>query len=68
MECKNCRWWQIQSAYHEGLCRKNAPIRTVKIHQEEMDSQFLAVWPETKPEDWCGDWELKIDNAQDQSK
>lgn len=32
-----------------GLCRRKPPGRVRPVER-------IAVWPETGPDDWCGEW------------
>lgn len=42
--CNNC------SSYRQGRCHRHAP-RPVPV-----GTSALAIWPEVRPGDWCGDW------------
>lgn len=58
--CKNCRFWNFNSAGTEGLgrqiadhmreqCRRRSPITSGEEYPN-------ALWPATKGDDWCGDF------------
>ena len=44
VRCQNCSVWDEDS----GTCRSNAP----RLVDEDMG----AIWPCTRPDDWCGDF------------
>ena len=56
MNCETCRWFDADPKPHEqiGLCRKCPP-------QMLPTPEAPSVWPEVTSEDWCGQWEEKID-------
>jgi len=53
VNCKDCRWWsEIPGTSRFGECRRKAPVRTEDMRR---------AWPETRPEDWCGDGQVKVE-------
>jgi len=54
--CQVCRWWTVarKDYEHEGYCRRRSPIK--------VDDRNYAIFPITQDVDWCGDWDLKMDN------
>jgi hypothetical protein len=62
--CANCRFWQ---PYHDGsalgLCHRFPPnfIADVAIAQQvgEGTGAFTGFFPETMPNEWCGEWLAK---------
>lgn len=52
--CDACRFWQEETEGEYGLCRRLSP----RWHPMDGRSEsFDAHWPETRPEDWCGEYE-----------
>jgi hypothetical protein len=59
MECKRCKYWSEESDIPStGLCRRYAP-RPIAGHPIEGPESSDAIWPRTKPEEWCGEWHAK---------
>jgi hypothetical protein len=69
--CKVCRYWQGPIAAHErycppedvlahewGVCRRHAPRPAVETVENARGKSFVAVWPETRATDVCGDFKL----------
>lgn len=66
--CSACKFWDC-NAYERGRhgasslhelqedCRRHAPI---DMSQEEL-TKGLRLWPQTRGDDWCGDFELSRD-------
>ena len=54
--CKTCRYWQVmESLPHIGKCKRYPPAsRPPEIHRNPADH-----FPDTRPEDWCGEWTAK---------
>ena len=48
-QCQNCKYWETGAAPISN-CRKNAPIGR---------NDISPVFPPTRQNDWCGDWETK---------
>lgn len=60
--CETCRFWDAT----EGLnnCRRYPPTFTaIAIEPGEVENGTLeadlAFWPQTGPDDWCGEWQPK---------
>lgn len=49
-KCTNCRFWEPESqGYGESRsCRRRPPITNITTGKGK--------WPETHPDDWCGDF------------
>jgi hypothetical protein len=47
-QCGGCRFWKQRD--YEGECRRYAPAPS---------SEHPVEWPDTRSEDWCGEWEPK---------
>lgn len=46
--CRDCRFWKPPTgSYADGECRRHTP---------QLDA-YRGVWPETSPDDWCGEAE-----------
>ena len=58
-KCMTCR-------FHDGvLCRKNAPVPLLTHdsdvgYDEEGSWRPTAWWPETGPEEWCGEYKSRV--------
>lgn len=51
-----------------GDCRRLAPrniLRDVEWNGNETADMSLAIWPSTRPTDWCGEWQTKGDAVAD---
>lgn len=44
--CRSCRFYVEAS----GICRRRAPLA---------DAREWAMWPITREDDWCGEWEAR---------
>lgn len=49
--CAQCKHWDAIND-DVGLCRRNPP----KYVQEIEPTAYEAVWPQTKKQDWCGEY------------
>jgi hypothetical protein len=71
--CKVCRYWQgpitASQRYcppedvlaHEwGFCRRYAPRPAVEAMENARGKSFVAVWPETRATDVCGDFKMLV--------
>jgi len=72
-KCLNCRFWDSYDPRYPlehklGRCRKNAPLpvfmkkqKFLEKHVEEfgqdIDEGSQAHWPETRFDEWCGQYE-----------
>ncbi len=54
--CAKCLYWKSSSA-DAGECRRRAPQAIV--FKVDASTQFESRFPETKAEDWCGDYAAK---------
>jgi len=52
--CKDCRFYDAVGR-GAGLCRKTSPL--IDFHDNDVDTRLEAVWPETYPGDWCGEFQ-----------
>ena len=57
--CKNCKFWKRwQKSINnitDGDCHKECP----RIITDEREGVYSSAWPDTKPTDWCGEWEAQ---------
>ncbi len=74
--CFNCHFWEHQDnpmagVDGSGVCRRHAPVtiyglirwdRGPKTDDDGLDA--APVWPETKSDDWCGDFVGGNDGTQ----
>jgi len=56
MTCKSCRFWDNEAIHSTGLCRRHAPRAVVVVDKAAARCE-IATWPETEPDDWCGDYQ-----------
>ena len=64
-ECNTCRFWRKQAPRDEndwGQCRRMPPILPELIDDKLV---IAGIWPSTKAEDWCGEWETSSSNDGD---
>jgi len=57
--CDNCRFWKqhgTPSLSRLGFCRRRVPVVSISTVE-------ASLWPETKHEDWCGEYEAKPPQA-----
>jgi len=59
--CSNCRFW-VQRNIAYGMCKRHAPVI---IEDRQAIPRFNTAFPETKPDDWCGDFELGVEQVGD---
>lgn len=50
--CKDCHFWERNDEEGNGCCCRFPPVPI--LHTDEKCAR--AVWPETEPEDWCGEF------------
>lgn len=55
-KCGNCRYFDRTLGEVFGECRRYAPKLSAKNGEEQQPSA-LAIWPEVKEFNWCGDYE-----------
>jgi hypothetical protein len=61
-ECGRCAYWAAPVADKgaavpkEAPCRRRSPV-PMPVEKNFRVFDFRAVWPVTKPTDWCGDFE-----------
>jgi hypothetical protein len=60
--CSNCRFWvkDTENRVRDfGLCHHNSPIM---VPQHSSCATWMGSgWPESKPNDWCGQFERAHD-------
>ena len=65
-ECGHCRFWDVVIAggSYQGQCRRHAPTRNIEHREQTSTHGFYtdapgnnALWPLTRTEWWCGDFE-----------
>lgn len=58
--CDRCKFWIKKPLEQEiGECRKGPP--PVFPAQSQMGIQFIACWPPTKSDQWCGEYQPKLE-------
>ena len=63
-DCENCKFWQQDNEIsYMGLCRRHAP-HPPATHPVESPGSMDAIWPRTKNEDWCGEWQAKVETGE----
>ncbi len=60
--CENCRFWKRLPKDEEepglGDCKRHAPRPIIALSGLRMDECLSEIyWPETREEDWCGEWQ-----------
>lgn len=59
--CSTCRFWKPSDYTRgEGDCRAHPP--SVIVNNEHVGQ----LWPTTKTDDWCGEWEDKSKDIGEQ--
>jgi hypothetical protein len=53
--CANCDFWDKNERVARGVCRRDPP---------KADSAML--WPATNADDWCGEFEPRMDEDEDE--
>ena len=51
--CSSCKFWKQFEGGENGECRRHSP--RPKSNREIT----VTEWPETVPDDWCGDYQQK---------
>lgn len=51
-QCSNCRFWHVTPEPAAGSCRRHSPATANGIG---------ALWPLTRDNSWCGDYEMRLD-------
>ena len=51
--CNNCAFWR------DRQCHRHAPIALTRSWVDWSGILRTNIWPETEPNDYCGDFELK---------
>lgn len=61
--CKDCRYWNAGYRGDVGQCRLSPPtvIETHHLNREYTET----VWPETKENEWCGQYEGKESRSRE---
>ena len=54
--CERCRFWhRLGKGFGDrGTCHRNPP--NLGIFQAPARMSFVGYWPETEPDDWCGEF------------
>jgi len=56
-ECKNCKW-HVGSPGCKGDCHRHAPFMRLLVTTDRY-LEYYGIWPETRDENSCGDFEVK---------
>ena len=56
--CETCKFWDEGGSLVEGHgeCHRNAPSPLLDLVVVDHNSSYAAFWPDTGPNDWCGEW------------
>ena len=58
--CETCHWFMKQWPNdYWGQCRRHAPVSMIQVGFPGQHQENPCRWPETKPEDYCGDYKKK---------
>jgi hypothetical protein len=61
MKCDTCKFWDQENVVTSaGLCRRYGPRPAERPPLEKPEVMDVG-WPMTTGEDWCGEWEAKIE-------
>lgn len=58
MNCETCAFWEPKENNQGGRCACKPPVASL-VPQQGVAGPTLAVvtyWPETRPDDRCGEW------------
>ena len=67
--CRTCRFWlkhdRLRTGFlgpdEQGSCQRHAPAATSDPDAHRLgETQHIAVWPTTLPDDWCGDHDFPM--------
>jgi hypothetical protein len=64
--CRDCDYWERREdigAGSHGLCRREPPWRLLIIGEDVKAGG--SGWPTTVDTDWCGDFEMKVDEDRE---
>ena len=65
MKCVSCKFWEEDSEKSSyGYCHRYAPKpapRSEIVHRVEGDTSMNTFWPQTREEDWCGEWSAQVE-------
>lgn len=67
-ECEDCRWYEplpekdqpAPESPSRGRCRRNSPIVHIRANATSKGA-MKATWPLTRGNDWCGDFQERLD-------
>jgi hypothetical protein len=60
-KCENCKYWAEKSVIEKlGHCQKYAPRSTLRSPLKGTEA-LDTVWPRTRADDWCGEWQAKVE-------
>ena len=81
MKCKDCKFWDDSKGdtYNDaGYCRRESPKLTwsmvalpnTQFMADAIANEFetAAIWPETDPTDWCGEFQQKTKVTKEDSQ
>ena len=59
--CETCKFWCKEPAYTKGECRRFPPslYTTVEGDSSNVRSNTPTGFPDTRPDDWCGEHQGK---------
>jgi hypothetical protein len=57
--CERCKFWEEDGDIPNfGSCRRYAP-KAVVSHPIDGPDSMDTIWPRTKNNEWCGEWDPK---------
>ncbi len=56
-KCLNCRFATDKRGWFDAACHRHGPIARVR------DYGLEARWPPIQDDDWCGDFERKLERS-----
>jgi hypothetical protein len=61
LSCESCKFWGEEANIKNlGHCHRYAPRSTLRSPLAGTES-LDTVWPRLRSDDWCGEWEPKIE-------
>lgn len=58
MYCETCKFWEQDKS--SGWCHRYAPRARIMDPTEEK-RPMDTLWPRTRSEEWCGEWQAKVE-------
>ncbi len=67
ISCGTCKFWDKSCDDPAwGPCRRHAPLAS-SMDPLSQSAHPDACWPRTKADDWCGEWDQKVETHKVQT-